>query len=210
MNDDSFQVDDTKEANPLTSLSCSRALRELDYEIELFTPALFMVAGHFDRDPAKEYNALIPEERPKSARPFCLDLQQKHSFFKGLGKTDSTRYLRETDWDRRLYCINKDYASECLSFIRNIAIVDPRTGYSAGAFSYRMPIVDPTDIQQFIFITTFGIVSDSFIAYIDTNAKHAFYRHLKINCKEDASNFFLALSQRFSGVHMGAGGSNHV
>lgn len=204
MNDSSFQVPDTKESNLLPAVSCSEAIQELDYPIELFTPALFMLAAKFDRDPAKEYNALVPESRGKSARPFCLDLQRRHSFFTGLGRIEGTKYFKSADWDRRLYCINSKYAPECFGFIRNIYVVDPRTDFCAASFSYKIFLTDPTALQKKIPVTVFGIASKSFIAYIDVNSKQGFYRHITVRTKAAANQFFTALSRKFLDVNVGS------
>lgn len=190
MSDRPFQVTDTRDADSLHVLSCSSALRNFEFDVELFTPALFLVFGRFDRDPAKEYNALIPPDRPKSARPFCLDMVKDKKFFDGLGASDKTIYTPAIDWDRRLYCINKEFANECFGFLSGIAISQPSTAYFAQPFSYRISAPDPVSKLERLSVTVFGILAPPRVAYITDKTAVPRIRIAKVPTQEDSEKFF--------------------
>lgn len=148
-------------------LCVSDALRGMQHEVRLFTPALLVTHGGFDRDPVREFDARFPAERADE-RPFVIDLQRDDEFFfRGLGVVGLSCHKRPPNWDKRLYAIVSSRADECFEFLNGIAFSDPKRGYYASVMSYDLKIKDPTTkIQTVLDVKIFGVLANSFIAYI--------------------------------------------
>jgi hypothetical protein len=159
-------------ADAIRQLSCSEALRQRNPNLKLFTPALLLTHGGFDRDPVQEFVARF--EVPKDKQPFVVQLRRDNDcFFESLGTKPIGDPRFPVDWDRRLYAIDDDYADECFGFLGGIAWSNPRTGMFASTMSYDMEIVDPTqpynfDSSRLDFLTVkiFGVMANRFVAYM--------------------------------------------
>jgi hypothetical protein len=151
-------------------LCVSDALRGMKNEVRLFTPALLITHGGFDRDPVREFDARFPAEKAE-ARPFVIDLQRDHEFFfRGLGVSGLDCHKRPINWDKRLYAISAERAEECFEFIGGIAFSDPHRGYYANALSYDLKIKDPTaKIVSSLDIKIFGVLANTFVAYMQND-----------------------------------------
>lgn len=162
-------VDDVKDADEIGRLSCADVLRNRGRPVALFTPALLITHGGFDRDPVVEFNARFPAE--KDMRPFCVDLTREHEFFfSGLGAGKLPRSPREVNWDKRLYAIDADRKTDCFEFIGGIAFSDPKRGFFASTFSYEIYVPDPTAKRlDFLSVTVFGVLANTFVAMLQPN-----------------------------------------
>lgn len=147
-------------------LSVGAALKDMKHEVRLFTPALLITHGRFDRDPVKEFDARFPPEKT-TARPFVIDLQRENEFFfRGLGVVSLNAAARPINWDKRLYGIDASRADECFEFLGGIAFSDPKTNYYASVFSYDLRVQDPTSkISMPLTVKVFCVLANSFIAY---------------------------------------------
>jgi hypothetical protein len=162
------QIDAVTAADDITRLSCADVLNQREQPVALFTPALLVTHGGFDRDPVIEFDALFPADA-KEDRPFYTELQRDHEFFfAGLGSKPFIAGRRPINWDKRLYCISKSRAEECFGFIAGIAFSDPKKGFFASVFSYDIRIPDPTSFRnQFLEVTVFGVLANTFVATLE-------------------------------------------
>ena len=136
------QVEEVTHADSISRLSLSDVLNNRDRPLTLFTPALLITHGGFDRDPVVEFDARFPADN-KDFRPFFTEVRDPQTFFSGLGFA-ALPGRKPVAWDKRLYCIAKERADECFSFIGGIAFSNPKTGFFANVFSYDATIPDPT------------------------------------------------------------------
>jgi hypothetical protein len=159
-------VDSVAGADDIAPLSCADALQSRHRKVALFTPALLITHGGFDRDPVIEFDARFPAER--DLRPFCVDLRREHEFFfAGLGAVQLPNRSRLVNWDKRLYAIDAERKDECFEFIGGIAFSDPRRGFFAHTFAYDIQIPDPTSKKYDILtVTIFGVLANTFIALL--------------------------------------------
>lgn len=148
-------------------LCVSDALRGMKNEVRLFTPALLITHGGFDRDPVREFDARFPAETA-DARPFVIDLQRENEFFfRGLGVVTLACHKKPINWDKRIYAIHVDRAEECFDFLNGIAFSAPDRGYYANALSYDLKIKDPTSkIVASLDVKIFGVLANNFVAYM--------------------------------------------
>lgn len=164
---DSFrEVDQITNADDIRQLSCSDALRQSGRDLALFTPALLVTHGGFDRDPVQEFDAR--HDLPHDARPFCVQLtKERERFFAGLGVVPLPGN-RTVNWDQRLYAIDAAHAEECFAFLGGIAWSDPKTGLFASTMSYDLVIPDPTSKRgETLNVKVFGVMANRFIAYLE-------------------------------------------
>jgi hypothetical protein len=160
-------------ADKIVTRSCTDVLRSFDKKISLFTPALLLTHGGFDRDPVTEFDARFPAESEDS-RPFCVDLKldTNEFFFAGLGIHTLPGYPIPVNWDKRLYGIDKAREEECFAFLSGIAFSDPKTGFFASVFSYDMAIPDPTSwFNEALSVKIFGVISNKFITMLEARLK---------------------------------------
>lgn len=159
------EVDAVTNADAIRQLSCAEALRQRGRPLRLFTPALLVTHGGFDRDPVQEFDARY--SLPADKRPFCVQLRSDNErFFEGLGtKSIDPRYL--TPWDQRLYAIDEQYVEDCFGFLGGIAWSDPKTGTFASTMSYDLDIQDPTSrAGEWLTVKVFGVLANKFVAYL--------------------------------------------
>lgn len=161
------EVDAVTNADEITRLSCSEALRSTGRELKLFTPALLITHGGFDRDPVLEFDARFPASS-KELRPFAIDLtRDAERFFSGLGVTKAPGTKQLVNWDKRLYAIDESRAEECFGFIGGIAFSAPKRGFFANVMSYDLNIADPTSIDNDrLIVKVFGVMSNQFDAFL--------------------------------------------
>lgn len=162
-----IQVDEVSAADDIASRSCAEALRVLNKQISLFTPALMVTHGYFDRDPVMEFDARFPAESA-DLRPFCIDLTRDNEFFfTGLGATVLPGRKTPTNWDKRLYGIAQDREEECFAFLSGIAFSNVKTGFFASTFAYDLTIPDPTSkFNEVLKVKVFAVVSNQFISML--------------------------------------------
>lgn len=161
------EIDPVTNADDIAPISCADILSQRERPVELFTPALLVTHGRFDRDPVVEFNALFPA-LTADLKPFAMDLKKDHEqFFSGLGVARIPNRPKPINYDKRLYAIDKSRAEECFGFIGGIAFSDPQNGYYAQTCSYTINIPDPTSkTQQLLNVTVFGVVANDFIAVL--------------------------------------------
>lgn len=157
-------------ADDIPRLSCSEALRNTGRRLKLFTPALLITHGGFDRDPVIEFDVRVPND-DKEQRPFAVDLTRGNErFFSGLGATQLPGSRQTVDWDKRLYAIDERRAELCFAFIGGIAFSDPKVGLFANVMSYDMNIEDPTSrVGERLDVKIFGVMANKFTAYLQDN-----------------------------------------
>jgi hypothetical protein len=163
----SFQeVEVISNADEIRQISCSEALRDRGKKFCLFTPALLVTHGGFDRDPVVEFDARYG--LPADYRPFCIQLKREHErFFAGLG-VKAVPGHKPVDWERRLYAIDEEYAGDCFAFLGGIAWSDPKYNYFASVMSYDMLIPDPTSKRhEMLTVKVFGVMGQNFLAYLE-------------------------------------------
>ena len=162
------QVEEISNADAIARRSLSDVLHSREQPLALFTPALLITHGGFDRDPVREFDARFPAPN-RDLRPFCTELQRDHEvFFSGLGVSPVPGMVRPVAWDKRLYCIDQSRAEECFGFIGGIAFSDPRNGFFANVFSYDLQIPDPTSFSaQFLSVKVFGVIANTFVAMLE-------------------------------------------
>lgn len=162
----------------------SDALRGMQQQVRLFTPALLVTHGRFDRDPVREFDARFPATNAEE-RPFVIDLKKDHEFFfRGLGVFGLSCHKRPPNWDKRLYAIAASRADECFEFLNGIAFSLPTDGYYASVLSYDLKIKDPTTKTfSALDVKVFGVVSNTFVAYLanDFVAPRAIKRNITTN-----------------------------
>lgn len=168
------EVEPLKETPEIARLSCAEALRNTGRKLVLFTPALLLTHGHFDRDPVIEYDARFPVT-DADLRPFAVDLQRDHErFFAGLGLTIPPNKKKPVNWDKRLYAIDSSRADECFGFIGGIAFSDPKRGYFGTVMSYDIDINDPTSrIHEALCVKIFGVLANTFMAFLEPRVNDA-------------------------------------
>lgn len=162
---DVFQTaENIHNADPTPRLSCADVLRNRQPEVALFTPALLVTHGNFDRDPVVEFAARFPAS--KQLQPFCIELTQPEEFFfEGLGVKAVGQKTTPVHWDRRLYAIDIARKDECFAFLNGIAFSDPKNGFFASTFSYDIMIPDPTSKrQEMLPVAVFGVLANKFVA----------------------------------------------
>lgn len=149
-------------ADDIVALSCGDALRQSGRDLVLFTPALLVTHGGFDRDPVIEFDARFPAPSADQ-RPFSVDLKKEHeNFFTGLGAHALPGRTRPVNWDKRLYAIDATRAEECFAFLGGIAFSDPKTAYFASVFSYDLAVPDPTArVVACLQVKVFGVISNT-------------------------------------------------
>lgn len=163
---DTFQeVDGISGADEIRQLSCSEALRNTGRKLRLFTPALLVTHGGFDRDPVQEFDARYG--LTEQYRPFFIQLKNDHErFFDGLGVV-SLPGRPAVNWDQRLYAVDEEHHADCFDFIGGIAFSDPRRNFFASVISYDMTIPDPTSRrQEYLTVRVFGVLANTFVAYL--------------------------------------------
>lgn len=165
---DSFrEVEQITNADEIRKISCAEALHNDSRNLWLFTPALMVTHGGFDRDPVQEFDARFP--LPDDYRPFCVQLTwDNERFFDGLGVPPPLPGRRAVNWDQRLYAIDEKHAQECFDFLGGVAWSDPARGYFANTMSYDMLIPDPTSkTGAMLPVKVFGVISNTMIAYLE-------------------------------------------
>lgn len=163
---DTFQeIEAVTNADAIQQISCSEALRNRGKTFCLFTPALLITHGGFDRDPVQEFDARY--NLPPDYRPFCIQLRKDDErFFDGLGVVQIPGHPK-VNWDQRLYAIDEEYAGDCFEFIGGIAFSDPKRGFFANVMSYDLVIPDPTSRRrEFLTVKIFGVLANTFVAYM--------------------------------------------
>ena len=167
---DSFkEVDAVTNADRIVTRSFADVLRGFDKKISLFTPAILITHGGFDRDPVTEFDARFPTDAADS-RPFCVDLKADTNefFFRGLGVHALPGYPIPVNWDKRIYGIEKDREEECFAFLSGIAFSDPKTGFFASVFAYSIEIPDPTSwFNEMLSVRVFGVISNKFLTMLN-------------------------------------------
>jgi hypothetical protein len=167
------ELDAITNADRIRTRSCADVLRGFEQKISLFTPALLLTHGGFDRDPVTEFDARFPSESEDN-RPFCIDLKTDTNefFFSGMGVHHLPGYPRPVNWDKRVYGIAKEREEECFAFLSGIAFSDPKTGFFASVFAYDLAIPDPTSwFNEVLSVKVFGVISNKFITMLDTRLK---------------------------------------
>lgn len=159
-------------ADDIAPLSCADVLQNRGRTVALFTPALLVTHGGFDRDPVVEFDARFPA--PHDQRPFCVDLRRDgEAFFSGLGTLQIPGRPRPVNWDKRLYAIDAERKDACFEFIGGIAFSDPKRGFFAHTFSYDIEIVDPTSKKyDTLPVTIFGVLANTFVALLRSRLNH--------------------------------------
>lgn len=153
-------------ADEIAPLSCADVLQSRNRTLALFTPALLITHGGFDRDPVIEFDARFPAAADQ--RPFCVDLRRESEFFfSGLGTAQIPGRPRAVNWDKRLYAIDVERKDICFEFIGGIAFSDPKRGFFAHTFSYDLQVVDPTARNYTtLTVTVFGVLANTFVAML--------------------------------------------
>lgn len=153
-------------ADQVRQLSCAEALRQRNQSLRLFTPALLVTHGGFDRDPVQEFDARF--QLPADKRPFCVQLRRdSERFFDGLGIKPIANPRFTVNWDQRLYAVDESSAEDCFGFLGGISWSDPKTGVFASTMSYDLEIPDPTSrVDERLLVKVFGVLSNKFIAYL--------------------------------------------
>lgn len=186
------RVDEVTHADEISARSCSESLRGLNKQISLFTPALMITSGQFDRDPVMEFDARFPAESV-DLRPFCIDLKPDSNeiFFSGLGVRTLPGRAKPVNWDKRLYGIAQQREEECFAFLSGIAFSNSKTGYFASTFAYDLPIPDPTSrFNEILQVKVFGVISNQFIAMLEKRlAGPPVVRHVPVPDEKAALNF---------------------
>ena len=161
-------IESVTNADEIKQFSCAEALRNTGRDLVLFTPALLLTHGGFDRDPVMEFDARY--ELPGSDyRPFVVDLKRDHErFFDGLGLKALPGRTKPVNWDQRLYAIDAEYSGDCFEFIGGICWSDPKINYFAEVMSYDMVIPDPTSkLGETLTVKVFGVLANRLIAYLE-------------------------------------------
>lgn len=167
------ELDAITNADKIVTRSCADVLRSFEKKISLFTPALLLTHGGFDRDPITEFDARFPAESEDS-RPFCIDLKADTNefFFSGLGVHSLPGYPLPVNWDKRIYGIDKEREEECFAFLSGIAFSDPKTGFFASVFAYDLTTPDPTSwFNEILSVKIFGVISNKFITMLEKRLK---------------------------------------
>lgn len=163
---DTFQeVEIITGADAIRQVSCSEALRSTGRKLRLFTPALLVTHGGFDRDPVQEFDARYG--LPDQYRPVAIQLKKEDErFFDGLGVVPLPG-LGPVNWDQRLYAIDEEHHADCFDFIGGIAFSDRRRNVFASVLSYDLVIPDPTSRrQEYLTVRVFGVLANTFVAYL--------------------------------------------
>lgn len=163
---DTFQaVDVVSNADEIRQLSCSEALHNTGRKLRLFTPALLVTHGGFDRDPVQEFDARYG--LPEQYRPFCIQLKKDNErFFDGLGVA-ALPGRPPVNWDKRLYAVDEEHYADCFDFLGGIAFSDPRRGFFASTLSYDLVIPDPTSKRhEHLTVRVFAVLANTFVAYL--------------------------------------------
>jgi hypothetical protein len=108
----------------------------------LFTPALIVTHGLFDRDPIIEFNR-THETTAASERPFQVDCD--HPLFQHLGKSLVQGAL--IDWDRRIYGVHESIWEQLRDFVGAIALFDSKRYHYAKVGYHQLKIVDVTALH---------------------------------------------------------------
>lgn len=185
------QIDAVTAADDIATRSCADVLRGLNKQISLFTPALLVTHGHFDRDPVMEFDARFPAESA-DLRPFCIDLKRDNEFFfHGLGLSLLPGRKTPTNWDKRLYGIAQQREEECFAFLGGIAFSDMKNGFFASTFAYDLSIPDPTSrFNEILKVKVFGIISNQFISMLEARmAGPPTVRQIPVPSTTSALNF---------------------
>lgn len=161
------ELDPITNAEDIAPISCADVLGRRERPVALFTPALLLTHGGFDRDPVIEFNALFPATQP-DLKPFVVDLKKDHErFFEGLGSVLLPGRKTPTDFDRRLYAIDAERATECFEFLGGIAFSHPQTNFFAQTCAYDIKVPDPTSKRhQILNVKVFGVVANAFVALL--------------------------------------------
>jgi hypothetical protein len=187
-----IQLDAVTNADSITTKSCADVLRAVGPDVTLFTPALLVTHGGFDRDPVIEFSARFPAES-ESDRPFCVDLKPSTNelFFAGLGVQAIPGYCGPVHWGKRLYGVSKKHEEDCFAFLHGIMFSDKSRGFFASVFSYDMRIIDPTGwAGETLDVKIFGVVSNQFVAFIAANTLGTPYaQRVPVSSPEAAMTF---------------------
>lgn len=161
------QAEEVSSADAIAPLSCADVIAQRSPPLVLFTPALLVTHGRFDRDPVIEFDARFPAPS-RDTRPFYTELTRgAEFFFSGLGVAALRDQPRPVNWDKRLYCVDATRAEECFAFIGGIAFSDPKTGFFGNTFFYNLRIPDPTSRQnQTLDVTVFGVATNSALIFL--------------------------------------------
>lgn len=165
-----IRLDEITNADPVASLDVADVLQSFGRDVVLFTPALLITHGGFDRDPVTEFAWRCPVD-DSYLWPFCIDLKATNDsvFFSGLGVTPLPGSSARVNWDKRLYGIAKEREEECFSFLKGIGFSNPKTGFLAGTFAYDVAVTDPTrSVLQPLPVKVFGVVSNNAVAWLES------------------------------------------
>jgi len=186
------KVEVITDADEIATRSCAETLRGLNKQIALFTPALMITSGGFDRDPVLEFDARFPAESA-DLRPFCIDLKADTNeiFFSGLGLHRLPEKQRPVNWDKRIYGIAQQREEECFAFLSGIAFSDSKRNYFASTFAYDITIPDPTSrFNEILPVKVFGVISNQFIALLEKKLSGPpAVRHVPVPNERAALNF---------------------
>lgn len=167
------KVDAVTNADNVCQRSVADVLSGFDGSVSLFTPALLMTHGGFDRDPVLEFASRFPADMA-DAVPFSIDLRADTDefFFKKLGRLALPETKQIVNWDKRLYGIVASRAEDCFSFLNGIAFSDLSRGFFASSFSYDISIADPTSATGTgrLDVKIFAVVSNMFVSILDNTA----------------------------------------
>jgi hypothetical protein len=191
---DTFQqVDAISGADAIAHVSLADVLNRRADPVRLFTPAVLITHGRFDRDPVVEFDARFPVAE-KHMRPFYTALaSDKPSFFSGLGCAAVGDNPQVVNWDRRLYCIDERRADECFGFLSGIAFSDPKAGFFGSVFSHALDVPDPTSRRgQMLSVMCFGVVTSTFVSFLAPRSPGAIPRVVTVPVNDaDAAAEFL-------------------
>lgn len=166
---DSFkEVPEITGADAIQAMSCADALRQRSRPVALFTPAVLVTHGGFDRDPVIEFDARFPAAN-RDERPFCVDLRKDNEFFfEGLGVSALPGTTRPINWDKRLYAIVENRAEECFAFLSGIAYSNQQHGFYGSAFAYGLDIADPTSKKNDrLLVTVIGAITNHTVSFLE-------------------------------------------
>jgi hypothetical protein len=180
-----IKIDTVKDGILPQRLSVSDVLRNSDKDFLLFTPALLMTHGGFDRDPVVEFASYYSEF--SSARTACIDLCNDHEFFfRGLGIRFAPNTNKPINWDKRLYAVPKSAAEDCFAFLAGICWANSATGFFAYSVPHTIEILDPTAASAVaLTVHAFGVAANNFVAYLDPKTSPASVRVISTDAPGD-------------------------
>lgn len=159
------RVDSIKDSSPVRQLSCFEKLREQRGDVRCFTPALLMAFAYLPVDPAQDFARRFPAAA--KLQPFCVELPANAPpFFSGIPPTMLDGRL--IDWNRRLYAIAAERATDCFDFMAGIG-VSGRNNFFASSVMYAATIPDPLSfsaVKTTLDVTIFGVFCADKITYL--------------------------------------------